>query len=147
MWTVRMVTVLTLVTTPLAKVGKDRPAFTSVTICIFKPPVTRGRGITANAMKDATEAKNTIVVGDRAHIVTTGDGSEGLRTGRSGSSILLGNDATIETSGASSTGIYAASSSKTELGNNATITVNGISAHAVYSTNATVNWATKRPLA
>ncbi|TKV18615.1 intestinal colonization autotransporter adhesin MisL [Citrobacter sp. wls613] len=99
----------------------------------------QGRGITANAMKDATEAKNTIVVGDRAHIVTTGDGSEGLRTGRSGSSILLGNDATIETSGASSTGIYAASSSKTELGNNATITVNGISAHAVYSTNATVN--------
>ncbi|MDA8519113.1 intestinal colonization autotransporter adhesin MisL [Citrobacter sp. Igbk 16] len=99
----------------------------------------QGRGITANAMKDVTEAKNTIVVGDRAHIVTTGDSSEGLRTGQSGSSILLGNDATIETSGASSTGIYAASSSKTELGNNATITVNGVSAHAVYSTNATVN--------
>ncbi|WP_413595079.1 autotransporter outer membrane beta-barrel domain-containing protein [Citrobacter youngae] len=99
----------------------------------------QGRGITANAMKDATQAKNTIVVGDRAHIVTTGDSSEGLRTGQSGSSILLGNDAIIETSGASSTGIYAASSSKTELGNNATITVNGVSAHAVYSTNATVN--------
>ncbi|MEX5912634.1 intestinal colonization autotransporter adhesin MisL [Citrobacter portucalensis] len=99
----------------------------------------QGRGITANAMKDATQAKNTIVVGDRAHIVTTGDSSEGLRTGQSGSFILLGNDATIETSGASSTGIYAASSSKTELGNNATITVNGVSAHAVYSTNATVN--------
>lgn len=99
----------------------------------------QGRGITANAMKDATQAKNTIVVGDRAHIVTTGDSSEGLRTGQSGSSILLGNDATIETSGTSSTGIYAASSSKTELGNNATITVNGVSAHAVYSTNATVN--------
>ena len=99
----------------------------------------QGRGITANAMKDATQAKNTIVVGDRAHIVTTGDSSEGLRSGQSGSSILLGNDATIETSGASSTGIYAASSSKTELGNNATITVNGVSAHAVYSTNATVN--------
>ncbi|MGV4052402.1 intestinal colonization autotransporter adhesin MisL [Citrobacter freundii] len=99
----------------------------------------QGRGITANAMKDATQAKNTIVVGDRAHIVTTGDGSEGLRTGQSGSSIRLGDDATIETSGASSTGIYAASSSKTELGNNATITVNGVSAHAVYSTNATVN--------
>lgn len=99
----------------------------------------QGRGITANAMKDATQAKNTIVVGDRAHIVTTGDSSEGLRTGQNGSSILLGNDATIETSGASSTGIYAASSSKTELGNNATITVNGFSAHAVYSTNATVN--------
>ncbi|MCX9068493.1 intestinal colonization autotransporter adhesin MisL [Citrobacter portucalensis] len=99
----------------------------------------QGRGITANAMKDSTQAKNTIVVGDRAHIVTTGDSSEGLRTGQSGSSILLGNDATIETSGASSTGIYAASSSKTELGNNATITVNGVSAHAVYSTNATVN--------
>lgn len=99
----------------------------------------QGRGITANAMKDATQAKNTIVVGDRAHIVTTGDSSEGLRTGQSGSSILLGNDATIETSGASSTGVYAASSSKTELGNNATITVNGVSAHAVYSTNATVN--------
>ncbi|MCX8969704.1 intestinal colonization autotransporter adhesin MisL [Citrobacter portucalensis] len=99
----------------------------------------QGRGITANAMKDATQAKNTIVVGDRAHIVTTGDSSEGLRTGQSGSLILLGNDATIETSGASSTGIYAASSSRTELGNNATITVNGVSAHAVYSTNATVN--------
>ena len=99
----------------------------------------QGRGITANAMKDATQAKNTIVVGDRAHIVTIGDSSEGLRTGHNGSSILLGNDATIETSGASSTGIYAASSSKTELGNNATITVNGVSAHAVYSTNATVN--------
>lgn len=99
----------------------------------------QGRGITANAMRDATLAKNTIVVGDRAHIVTTGDGSEGIRSGQSGSSILLGNDATIETSGASSTGIYAASSSKTELGNNATITVNGASAHAVYSTNATVN--------
>ncbi|CAM4217614.1 autotransporter outer membrane beta-barrel domain-containing protein [Citrobacter portucalensis] len=99
----------------------------------------QGRGITANAMKDATQAKNTIVVGDRAHIVTIGDSSEGLRTGQSGSSILLGNDATIETSGASSTGIYAASSSRTELGNNATITVNGVSAHAVYSTNATVN--------
>ncbi|TKU83000.1 intestinal colonization autotransporter adhesin MisL [Citrobacter sp. wls708] len=99
----------------------------------------QGRGVTANAMRDATLAKNTIVVGDRAHIVTTGDGSEGLRSGQSGSSILLGNDATIETSGASSTGIYAATSSKTELGNNATITVNGASAHAVYSTNATVN--------
>lgn len=99
----------------------------------------QGRGITANAMRDATLAKNTIVVGDRAHIVTTGDGSEGLRSGQSGSSILLGNDATIETSGAFSTGIYAATSSKTELGNNATITVNGASAHAVYSTNATVN--------
>lgn len=53
--------------------------------------------------------------------------------------IRLGDDATIETSGASSTGIYAASSSRTELGNNATITVNGASAHAVYATNATVN--------
>ena len=99
----------------------------------------QGRGITANALRDATLAKNTIVVGDRAHIVTTGDSSEGLRTGQSGSSIRLGNDAIIETTGTSSTGIYAASSSKTELGNNATITVNGISAHAVYSTNATVN--------
>ncbi|EPJ3204171.1 autotransporter outer membrane beta-barrel domain-containing protein [Salmonella enterica subsp. enterica serovar Derby] len=99
----------------------------------------QGRGITANALRDATLAKNMIVVGDRAHIVTTGDSSEGLRTGQSGSSIRLGNDAIIETTGTSSTGIYAASSSKTELGNNATITVNGISAHAVYSTNATVN--------
>lgn len=99
----------------------------------------QGRGITANAMRDETQAKNTIVVGDRAHIVTIGDSSEGLRTGQSGSSIRLGDDATIETSGASSAGIYAASSSKTELGNNATITVNGVSAHAVYSTNATVN--------
>ena len=99
----------------------------------------QGRGITANAMRDETQAKNTIVVGDRAHIVTIGDSSEGLRTGQSGSTIRLGDGATIETSGASSTGIYAASSSKTELGNNATITVNGVSAHAVYSTNATVN--------
>lgn len=99
----------------------------------------QGRGITANAMRDATLAKNTIIVGDRAHIVTTGVGSEGIRSGQSGSSIRLGNDATIETSGASSTGIYAASSSKTELGNNATISVSGASAHAVYSNNATVN--------
>ncbi|NTX85563.1 intestinal colonization autotransporter adhesin MisL [Citrobacter youngae] len=99
----------------------------------------QGRGITANAMRDETQAKNTIVVGDRAHIVTIGDSSEGLRTGQSGSTIRLGDGATIETSGASSAGIYAASSSKTELGNNATITVNGVSAHAVYSTNATVN--------
>ncbi len=99
----------------------------------------QGRGITANAMKDATQAKNTIVVGDRAHIVTIGDSSEGLRTGQSGSSIRLGNDATIETSGTSSIGVYAATSSKTELGNNATISVSGASAHAVYSTNATVN--------
>lgn len=90
-------------------------------------------------MRDATLAKNTIIVGDRAHIVTTGVGSEGIRSGQSGSSIRLGNDATIETSGASSTGIYAASSSKTELGNNATISVSGASAHAVYSYNATVN--------
>lgn len=89
-------------------------------------------------MRDASRAKNTIVVGNRAHIVTTGDSSR-LRTGQSGSLIRLGDDATIETSGASSTGIYAASSSRTELGNNATITVNGASAHAVYATNATVN--------
>ena len=105
----------------------------------IKTTGSQGRGITANALRDATLAKNTIVVGDRAHIVTVGDSSEGLRTGQSGSSIRLGNDAIIETTGTSSTGIYAASSSKTELGNNATITVNGISAHAVYSTNATVN--------
>ncbi len=55
-------------------------------------------------MRDASRAKNTIVVGNRAHIVTTGDSSEGLRTGQSGSLIRLGDDATIETSGASSTG-------------------------------------------
>ncbi|VEB52233.1 autotransporter MisL [Salmonella enterica subsp. enterica] len=106
----------------------------------IKTTGSQGRGITANAMRDASRAKNTIVVGNRAHIVTTGDSSEGLRTGQSGSLIRLGDDATIETSGASSTGIYAASSSRTELGNNATITVNGASAHAVYATNATVNF-------
>lgn len=105
----------------------------------IKTTGSQGRGITANTMRDASRAKNTIVVGNRAHIVTTGDSSEGLRTGQSGSLIRLGDDATIETSGASSTGIYAASSSRTELGNNATITVNGASAHAVYATNATVN--------
>ena len=99
----------------------------------------QGRGITANAMRDASQAKNTIIVGDRAHIVTTGDSAEGLRTGQSGSSIRLGDDAIIETSGTSSTGIYAASASRTELGNNATITVNGASAHAVYATGSTVN--------
>ncbi|EPB5652480.1 intestinal colonization autotransporter adhesin MisL [Citrobacter braakii] len=99
----------------------------------------QGRGITANAFRDATLAKNTIIVGDRAHIVTTGNSSEGIRSGQSGSSIRLGNDATIETSGTSSIGVYAASSSKTELGNNATISVSGASAHAVYSYNATVN--------
>ncbi|EDP8671832.1 autotransporter outer membrane beta-barrel domain-containing protein [Salmonella bongori] len=105
----------------------------------IKTTGSQGRGITANAMRDASRAKNTIIVGNRAHIVTTGDSSEGLRTGQSGSLIRLGDDATIETSGTSSTGIYAASSSRTELGNNATITVNGASAHAVYATNATVN--------
>lgn len=99
----------------------------------------QGRGITANAMRDASQAKNTIIVGDRAHIVTTGDSAEGLRTGQSGSSIRLGDDAIIETRGTSSTGIYAASASRTELGNNATITVNGASAHAVYATGSTVN--------
>lgn len=99
----------------------------------------QGRGITANAMRDATLAKNTIIVGDRAHIVTTGDSAEGLRSGQSGSLIRLGDNATIETSGASSTGIYAASASRTELGNNAVITVNGASAHAVYATGSTVN--------
>lgn len=105
----------------------------------IKTTGSQGRGITANAMRDASLAKNTIIVGNRAHIVTTGDSSEGLRTGQSGSLIRLGDDATIETSGTSSTGIYAASSSRTELGNNATITVNGASAHAVYATGATVN--------
>ncbi|MFV0262105.1 MAG: autotransporter outer membrane beta-barrel domain-containing protein [Kluyvera sp.] len=99
----------------------------------------QGRGITANAMRDASQAKNTIIVGDRAHIVTTGDSAEGLRSGQSGSSIRLGDGAIIETSGTSSTGIYAASASRTELGNNATISVNGASAHAVYATGSTVN--------
>ena len=99
----------------------------------------QGRGITANAMRDESLAKNTIIVGDRAHIVTTGSGSEGLRTGQSGSFIRLGDDAIIETYGDSSTGIYAATSSRTDLGNNATIKVNGASAHAVYATNSTVN--------
>ncbi|EIS8561002.1 intestinal colonization autotransporter adhesin MisL, partial [Salmonella enterica] len=69
----------------------------------IKTTGSQGRGITANAMRDASRAKNTIVVGNRAHIVTTGDSSEGLRTGQSGSLIRLGDDATIETSGASST--------------------------------------------
>ena len=105
----------------------------------IKTTGSQGRGITANAMRDASLAKNTIIVGNRAHIVTTGSGSEGLRTGQSGSLIRLGDDATIETLGDSSTGIYAASSSTTELGNNATITVNGASAHGVYATNSTVN--------
>lgn len=47
----------------------------------IKTTGSQGRGITANAMRDASRAKNTIVVGNRAHIVTTGDSSEGLRTG------------------------------------------------------------------
>lgn len=64
----------------------------------IKTTGSQGRGITANAMRDASRAKNTIVVGNRAHIVTTGDSSEGLRTGQSGSLIRLGDDATIETS-------------------------------------------------
>lgn len=40
----QMVMVLTPVTTPIimGRVGKARPTFTSATICIFKPPVTRG---------------------------------------------------------------------------------------------------------
>ncbi|MDT1795566.1 hypothetical protein, partial [Salmonella enterica] len=65
------------------------------------------RGITDNAMRDDSRAKKTIVVCTRAHIVTTGDSSECMRTGQSASLIRLGDDETIETSGASSTGIYA----------------------------------------
>lgn len=124
-----------------------------------------GRGISAYAMKDATQAKNTIIVGDRAHIVTRGSSAEGVRTNQSGSLVQLGDDATIETFGISGHGLYAASSSTIMLGKNATlttdqnnaygiysgssstislaegavITTNGASAHGVYATNGTVN--------
>lgn len=124
-----------------------------------------GRGISAFAMKDGTLAKNQIFVGDRAYIKTTGSSAEGIRTNQSGSSVQLGKDAVIETSGTYAYGLYAGGSSKIDLNKNATITttgnnasaiysassstislgentaltVNGTSAHGVYTSNATVN--------
>lgn len=122
----------------LGGVGPDRPIFTSATICISKRPVAgtwhysqRHAGCVTCQKYDCRRQSCAYCYYRRQF--------GGLRTGQSGSLIRLGDDATIETSGASSTGIYAASSSRTELGNNATITVNGASAHAVYATNATVN--------
>lgn len=126
---------------------------------------TTGRGISAYAMKDATQAKNTIIVGDRAHIVTKGNSAEGIRTNQSGSYVRLGTDAVIETQGTSSHGLYTASGSAIELGDRATIntlqnnaygvyssgsstislgdgasiTTQGATAHGVYATNAVVN--------
>lgn len=75
-----------------------------------------GRGISAYALNDASKAKNNIVVGDRAHIVTRGTYAEGIRTNQSGSSVRLGDEATIETFGTSAYGLYAGSASRIELG-------------------------------
>lgn len=95
-----------------------------------------GRGISAYALNDASKAKNNIVVGDRAHIVTRGTYAEGIRTNQSGSSVRLGDEATIETFGTSAYGLYAGSASRIELGKKATITTDAASASGVYSTGS-----------
>ncbi len=80
-WMVRMVTVLTPDITHWARVGPDRPIFTSATIRISKRPVARTWHYSQRHAGCVT-CQNTIVVGNRAYIVTTGDSSEGLRTGQ-----------------------------------------------------------------
>ncbi|MFZ5246924.1 autotransporter outer membrane beta-barrel domain-containing protein [Enterobacter bugandensis] len=95
-----------------------------------------GRGISAYALNDASKAKNNIVVGDRAHIVTRGTYAEGIRTNQSGSSVRLGDEATIETYGTSAYGLYAGSASRIELGKKATITTDAANASGVYSTGS-----------
>ena len=87
-------------------------------------------------MNDASKAKNNVIVGDRAHIVTRGTYAEGIRTNQSGSYVRLGDEATIETYGTSAYGLYAGSASKIELGKNATITTDAASASGVYSTGS-----------
>ncbi|WP_211667252.1 hypothetical protein, partial [Klebsiella pneumoniae] len=79
-----------------------------------------GRGISAYALNDASKAKNNVIVGDRAHIVTRGTYAEGIRTNQSGSYVRLGDEATIETYGTSAYGLYTGSASKIELGKSAT---------------------------
>lgn len=95
-----------------------------------------GRGISAYALNDASKAKNNVIVGDRAHIVTRGTYAEGIRTNQSGSYVRLGDEATIETYGTSAYGLYAGSASKIELGKSATITTDAASASGVYSTGS-----------
>lgn len=95
-----------------------------------------GRGISAYALNDASKAKNNVIVGDRAHIVTRGTYAEGIRTNQSGSYVRLGSEATIETYGTSAYGLYAGSASKIELGKNATITTDAASASGLYSTGS-----------
>ena len=99
-----------------------------------------GRGITAYALKDANAAKNSVIVGDRAHIITHGSYAEGIRTNQSGSYVRLGDEARLDTYGASAYGLYAGSSSKIELGKNASITTALNSASGVYSSgSSTIN--------
>ena len=99
-----------------------------------------GRGISAYALNDASKAKNNVIVGDRAHIVTRGTYAEGIRTNQSGSYVRLGDEATIETFGASAYGLYAGSASKIELGKNAAIITDQNSASGIYSTgSSTIN--------
>ncbi|UOZ18436.1 autotransporter outer membrane beta-barrel domain-containing protein [Enterobacter asburiae] len=95
-----------------------------------------GRGISAYALNDASKAKNNVIVGDRAHIVTRGTYAEVIRTNQSGSYVRLGDEATIETYGTSAYGLYAGSASKIELGKKATITTDAASASGVYSTGS-----------
>lgn len=95
-----------------------------------------GRVISAYALNDASKAKNNVIVGDRAHIVTRGTYAEGIRTNQSGSYVRLGDEATIETYGTSAYGLYAGSASKIELGKSATITTDAASASGVYSTGS-----------
>ncbi|MGY5959149.1 intestinal colonization autotransporter adhesin MisL [Kosakonia sp. BK9b] len=97
-----------------------------------------GRGVTAYAIMDASAAKNNIILGDRAHIVTRGNYAEGIRTNQSGSYVRLGQDAVIETFGKSAYGAYAGSSSKIELGKNADITTSQDGASGVYSASSSI---------
>ncbi|MGL4724634.1 MAG: autotransporter outer membrane beta-barrel domain-containing protein [Scandinavium sp.] len=95
----------------------------------------QGRGISVYALKDATQAKNSVITGDAAHIITRGSSAEGIRTGQSGSWVRLGERSVIETYGSSSYGLYATSSSLIELGKGATISTDNKTAHAVYAYN------------
>ncbi|KNC94184.1 autotransporter outer membrane beta-barrel domain-containing protein [Trabulsiella odontotermitis] len=90
-----------------------------------------GRGISVNAVRNSSSVKNQVIVGDLAHIVTTGDRAEGIRTGQNGSYVQLGDKATIETSGSTAHAVYAGSSSKIDIGNEATFKTSGDGANAV----------------
>ncbi|MGE6983212.1 autotransporter outer membrane beta-barrel domain-containing protein [Kluyvera intermedia] len=99
----------------------------------------QGRGISANAMKNASVVKNNIIVGDKAHIVTRGNSAEGVRTSQNGAYVRLGDNTIIETYGTSSHGLYAASLSTIDLGKYTTITTDQSRAYGMYVSNGTVN--------